>query len=81
MGGHADRHERRRTVAIDGRTGHVAEAGEHRRHTGDVVARLTTGLAAAPQHILDLGTVELGHLVEYRLDDTGGQVVRTHVLE
>jgi hypothetical protein len=81
VGRHADGHERRGAVAVDGRAGHVVEAGEHRGGAGDVVAGLAAGLAATPQDILDLGPVELGHLVEHGLDDAGGQVVGTHVLE
>ena len=75
VGGHADRLQRRRAVAVDGDAGDVGQAGEERRHAGDVVAGLAAGLAAAQDDVLDRLRVERGHLVEHGLDDEGRQVV------
>ncbi len=38
------------------------EPGEERSHPGDVEPGLAAGLAAAEDHVLDLGRVELGDL-------------------
>ena len=53
VGGHADRLQRRRAVAVDGDAGDVGMPASMRGDAGDVVARLAGRLAAAHDHVLD----------------------------
>ena len=66
VGGHADRLQARRAVAVDGDAGDVAQPGQHGDDAGDVEARLPGRLAAAHDQVLDEGGIELGHLGEQR---------------
>ena len=75
VGGHADRLQRRRAVAVDGDAGDVGQPGQEGGHAGDVVAGLAAGLTAAEDDVLDLLRVELRGLLEEGLDDEPGQVV------
>ena len=52
------------------------EPGQHGGHSGDVVARLTGRLAAAEDHVLDVGGIKLGHLAQDGRNDEGAEVVR-----
>src|SRR5581483_6424713 len=79
--GHADRLQRRRAVAVDGRAGHLVQTGEQRRDAGDVRACLAGRLSAPPQDVLDEAAVELGDLVEQRRDDERRHVVGPDVDE
>ncbi len=77
VGGHADRLQRRGAVAVDRDTGDVVEPGEQGDDARHVVARLTAGLAAAEDEVLDVVRVELGELGQHDLDRQGGEVVGT----
>jgi hypothetical protein len=59
----------------------VVHAQQHRDDAAHVVALLPAGQAATEHEVVDVGGVELGHLVQRRADDGRGQVVRAQVLE
>ena len=71
VGRHADGLQRGGAVAVHRHAGHVPEPGQDGRHPGDVVAGLAAGLAATEEHVLDLGGVQLGHLLEHGADARG----------
>ena len=76
VGGHADRLQRRRAVAVDGDAGDVAQPGEDGDDAGDVEARLAGGLAAAQDQVLDeRADRAAGTLSSSAVDDQRRQVV------
>src|SRR3984893_12011460 len=76
MRSHAGRHQRRGAVAVDCDAWDV-EPREDGNHAADVVSLLPSGKAAAADQVLDLGAVELGHLIEDFVHHVGGEVVGT----
>ena len=78
---HADALQRRRAVPVHGHARNVGHSGEDRGDPGDVVARLTAGLAAPGDEVVDRLRIELRHLLERRLHDRGGQIVGTAIDE
>ena len=77
VGGHADRLQARRAVAVDRHARDLRQSRQHGHDPGDVESRLTGRLAAAHDQVLDLVAGQLGHLVEERRHDLRRQVVRT----
>src|SRR5581483_9122507 len=67
-------------VPVDGAARDV-DAREDRHDAADVVALLARGQAAAAEQVLDLGVVELGHLLEHLADHVRGEVVGPDVDE
>ena len=71
VGGHADRLQGARAVAVDGHAGDIVHAGEHGCDTAEVVASLTCGLTAAEDDVFDQVGVKVRDLGERGLDDQG----------
>ena len=81
VGGHADRLQARRAVAVDGHARDVVEPGEDRHDAGDVEPGLACRLAAPHDQILDVAGRHLRHLGHQRLHDLRRHVVGTEVDE
>ena len=74
--GHADRLQRRGAEAVDRRARNgLGQPGEQRDAAGEVHALALLREAAADHHVDDLAAVELGHLLQRRVDREGGEVV------
>ncbi len=61
--------------------GEVVHAHLHGHDAAEVVALLAAREAAAEHQVVDVVRVELGDLGEGGLDDRGGQVVRSQILQ
>jgi hypothetical protein len=72
---HADRLQGGRAVSVDGGAWRLVEAGQYSDDPPQVVSALARGLGRAPDHVLHLGGVELGDLLEQRPEDRGAEVV------
>ena len=82
VGGHPDRLEGRRAVAVHRHAGHVGQAGQEGGDPGEVVARLTGRLAGAHDDVLDRAAGRAGRdLGQDLADHQGGEVVGTAVDE
>src|SRR5205807_5689655 len=79
-GGDPGRHQRGGAVAVDGDAGNV-EARQDADDPADVVALLTARQAAAANDVLDLGALQLRHLVHDLPQHVGREVVGTDVDE
>jgi hypothetical protein len=79
--GHPGGLQRAGAVAGDGRTRQAVQAEQGGDHPGHVEALLASGQAAAQVEVFDQGAVELRNLVQRGVDDGGGEVVGTQILQ
>jgi len=67
--------QRRRTVAVDGHTRHIVEAGLNSHMASHIETLLARWRTSAQHQVFDLVPRELGHAVEGSVDDLGSDVI------